>query len=139
MPEESTTPDLVEITRFIDAASRGDIDLLMSFFAPDAVWVGSLSGIGSLQGAAAIRSFLDDWIGSYQEFEIETEEVLDVGNGVMLSVSLQKGRPVGSTGYVQLRYATVAVWVGGMIERFTTYKDIDQARAAAERLAESRG
>ncbi len=139
MSEESTTPDLVEITRFNDAASRGDIDLLMSFFAPDAVWVGSLSGIGSLQGAAAIRSFLDDWIGSYQEFEIETEEVLDVGNGVMLSVSLQKGRPVGSTGYVQLRYATVVVWVGGMIERFTTYKDIDQARAAAERLAQGRG
>ncbi len=138
MSEESTTPDSVEIRRFIDAASRGDIDVLMGFFAPDAVWVGSLSGIGRREGAAAIRSFLEDWIGTFEDFEIETEEVHDLGNGVTLSASLQRGRPVGSTGYVQLRYAIVAVWVEGMIERFTTYPDIDAARAAAERLAEER-
>jgi hypothetical protein len=31
------------------------------------------------------------------------------------------------------------VWVQGMIERYAIYLDIDEARAAAERLAESRG
>jgi len=31
------------------------------------------------------------------------------------------------------------VWVEGMIERFTTYPDIDEARASAERLARERG
>jgi ketosteroid isomerase-like protein len=94
--------------------------------------------MGRREGAAAIRSFLEDWIGTFEDFEIETGEVHDLGDGVTLSASLQKGRSVGSTGYVQLRYAIVAVWVEGMIERFTTYPDIDEARAAAERLAEER-
>ena len=77
--------------------------------------------MGRREGAAAIRSILGDWIGTFEDFEIETEEVHDLGSSVTLGASLQKGRPVGSTGYVQLRYAIVAVCVEGMIERFTTY------------------
>ena len=49
------------------------------------------------------------------------------------------GRPVGSTGRVENRVVIVAVWEEGLIVRVTTYSDIDEARAAAERLAEERG
>jgi hypothetical protein len=37
---------------------------------------------------------------------------------------------------VTIRYAVINVWVEGLIERSTNYTDIDEARAAAERLAE---
>ena len=40
---------------------------------------------------------------------------------------------------MQPRYAIVAVWVEGLIVRIMNYTDIDEARGAAERLAESRG
>jgi len=63
---------------------------------------------------------------------------LDLGNGVTLEVNVQKGRPLGSTGEVHLRYAGVAVWVDARVKRFTAYTDIDEARAAAERLAAER-
>jgi hypothetical protein len=33
----------------------------------------------------------------------------------------------------------VVTWIDGLIERTTNYFDIDEARAAAERLAEERG
>ena len=37
MSEESTTPDLVELTRLaFEAVNQRDIDAVMSFFAPDA-------------------------------------------------------------------------------------------------------
>ena len=49
------------------------------------------------------------------------------------------GRLIGSTSRVEFRYATVAVWEEGLIVRVMGYTDIDQARAAAERLAGSRG
>ena len=65
--------------------------------------------------------------------------MLDLGSGVGFGVVMLKGRPVGSSGYVQLRYASVSEWVDGLIVRATFYIDIDEARAAAERLAESRG
>ena len=71
----------------------------------------------------------------YEDFEVEIEENLDLGSGVMLSVTRQRGRVAGSSGYVQMRYASVTEWRDGLIARVTPYPDIDEARAAAERLA----
>jgi ketosteroid isomerase-like protein len=139
MPEKSTTPDLVELVRSsLEAAKGRNFDAMLSHFAPDAVWEAAPLGV-SFEGVAAIRGFFEDWIGSYDEFEMEPEEVLDLGSGVVFSVSLQRGRPLASTGVVQVRSGFVAVLAGGMIEQVMVYPDIDEARAAAERLAESRG
>jgi len=35
-----------------------------------------------------------------------------------------------------MRFAAITTWVDGLIKRSTFYTDIDEARAAAERLAE---
>ena len=138
VPEESTTPDLVELVRRLDeAATRRDFDAVMSFYAPDAVYEGRASGM-TFEGRTAIRGFWEDVSASYEEFEWRSEETLDLGNGVVFGVTRASGRPVGSTGRVEVRVAIVAVWQEGLIERGTAYSDIDQARAAAERLAESR-
>ena len=140
MPEESTTPDLVELTHgAVKPGNSRDLDAATSFYASDAVLDASSVGLGTFEGLAAIRGFFEDWIGSYAEFEIEPEQVLDLGNGVAFTVVPQSGRPTGSTGRVQVRYATVLVWEEGVIVRCTNYIDIDEARAAAERLAEERG
>jgi ketosteroid isomerase-like protein len=143
MSDESTTPDLVELTRRVqEAGERGDWDAAMSFFAPGAVWDLSLIGLGMLQGRAAIRGFFEDWVGAYERLAFEADEVLDLGNGVGLRVATQRGRPAGSTagssGEVRQRLANVGLWVDGLIERVTSYQDIDEARAVAERLAEER-
>jgi hypothetical protein len=39
---------------------------------------------------------------------------------------------------VKLRYASAEKWRDGVVERITNYPDIEQARAAAERLAQER-
>jgi ketosteroid isomerase-like protein len=141
MPEESTTPDLVELGRdLFAAANRGDFDALLLRYAPDAVWdMNPLGGLGTFEGHAAIRGFWEDWYASYEELELELEESVDLGSGVGFNVVNQKGRPVGSSGEVRLRYALVSVWVDGLIVRLTNYASIHEARAAAERLAEERG
>ena len=139
MPEESTTPDLAERVRLLfAAASRRDLDTLMSFYAPDAVWETTLV---TLDGSAAIRERLEEWLGAFDELEFELEEILDLGNSVTLTVVNQRARPAGSSsgGYMQRQEALIGVWEQGMVTHATTYLDIDQARAAAERLAEERG
>ena len=55
----------------------------------------------------------------------------------MFAVFVQKGHPVGSRGEVQWRHAQVGEWAEGVLVRITVYADIDEARAAAERLAEA--
>ena len=70
MSRESTTPDLVERWRQMEEAFlRRDFDAGMSFFAPDAVWDASSAGIDRSEGATAIRSFLEEWLGAYEEYE----------------------------------------------------------------------
>ena len=140
MPEESTTPDPAELTRqHYEAANRRDFDALMSVYGPDPVWDTSPMGLGTYGDPAAIRGFFEDWIEAYEEWQIELDEILDLGAGVVFVVVRQNARLPGSTGYVQLHYAAVYVWAGDVLLRVTNYTDIDEARAAAERLAQERG
>jgi ketosteroid isomerase-like protein len=140
MSEEPPTHDLVELGRVLfEAANRRDFDALLLRYAPDAVWdMNPLGGLGTFDGHVAIRGFWEDWYASYEDLEVEPVEMLDLGSGVGFTVVVQIGRPVGSGGQVRLRYAIVSVWVEGLIVRLTNYTDIDQARAAAERLVEER-
>ena len=137
MSEESTTPDLVALARRpYEAFNRRDFDVMMSVYGPDTVFEMELV---VLHGSAAIRELYEEWSGGYEDFEVELEDTFDLGNGVTVAVALVRGRPGGSSGFVQLRFAAVATWHDSLIERITTYTDIDEARAAAERLAKERG
>ena len=142
MSDESTTPDVVELTRqAIDAMNRGDLDAAMSYAAPDIVLDGPPGhGVGTFERAAAMRGFLEDWVGAFEELEFAFEELFDVGNGVVFAAVSQKARPVGTTGYVRQREGWVWLWVEGLIATLATYPEaeIDEARAAAERLAQER-
>jgi hypothetical protein len=66
-------------------------------------------------------------------------DVLDLGNGVSLTVLDTTARPTGSSAVVQMRLANVSVRADGLIVRAISFRDIDDARAAAERLAQERG
>jgi ketosteroid isomerase-like protein len=139
MSEECTTPDLVELVHaFVEPAHRRDFNAAESFFARDAVWDLSPMGIGTFEGRVAIRRFLEDWFSSYEDLEIELQEMVDLGSGVVFVVNLLKGRLVGSTGETQMPQAWVQVWIAGKLVRQMSYLNIDEARAAAERLAKER-
>ena len=133
MPDESTTPDPVELTRrAFEAVNQRDIDAVMSFFAPDAVLDGRAAG-GLYEGRVAIRGFLDDWFGSFAELRMEVEEVVALDDGVLLAVVKQEGRPVGVDGQVHQREGWAIRWSAeGLLVRLTTATDIDEVRAAAE-------
>src|SRR5581483_8734054 len=92
--------------------------------------------LGVFEGPAAIRGFLDDWWGAFEEQRFDFEEVRDLGSGVVLAVVRQDARPTGSSAHVRAREAYVSEWVGEMVARVTVYLDIDAAHTSAERLAE---
>jgi ketosteroid isomerase-like protein len=139
MSEESKTRDRVELTRrFFEAASRRDFGPVMGVLAADAVWDTPQLGT-SFEGVAAIRRFFDDWTSAYDEHEFELEEILDLGKGVVFAVVRQDARLTGSAAHVRARPVFICEWVERTIARVTVYRDIDEARAAARRLAGSRG
>ena len=137
MAEESTTPELVELVRKqVEALNRGDLDGVMTNVTEDVVLDGRFEVV---EGRAAIRDFLDAWFGVYEELDFELEEVSHLGGGVVFAVVIQDGRLVGGDGHIRQREGWVYLCVGGSIARLTTRDGVDEARAAAERLAQERG
>jgi ketosteroid isomerase-like protein len=137
--EESKTPDPVELTRLaFEAANQGDIDVVMSFFAPNAVFDGR-GPEDPFEGRAAIRGMLDEWFDSFAEVRFEAGGFVVLDDGVVLAVVDQEGRPIGVDGQVHQQEGWAIWWsADGLMVRVTTHPDIDEARAAAERLAEER-
>jgi ketosteroid isomerase-like protein len=73
MSEESTTPDLVELTQgLVSALDRCDVAACVSFYAGDALFEAAL---GRFEGVAAIRGFLEDWLANYEGFTVTLDEV----------------------------------------------------------------
>lgn len=140
MPGTSSSPDLVERLRGLhEAIGRGDLQAVADGCAPDAVWDNSPSGLGTYEGQAAILGWFSDWFASFEQVSTRIEEAREVGRGVTFVLIVQQGRPRGGSGLVQARYASVATWRDGLVQRVTNYTDIEEARAGAERLAEKRG
>jgi ketosteroid isomerase-like protein len=140
MPDESTTPDVAElIRRSVEAVNERDYDRAMTVFAPGAVWDTSPIGLGAYEGREAVRKFFEDWIGTFEEWEVELEDLRDLGNGVVFYVQVHRARPPGGTGLLELRHGYTATSAHGLVEVVVVQADIDEARAAAERLAEERG
>jgi limonene-1,2-epoxide hydrolase len=85
MREESTTPNLaMRVRDLVETASRREWDAALRSWAPDAVWDASHRGVGKFEGVAAIRGLWREWSGAYDEWRIEIEEILELGNGVVL-------------------------------------------------------
>ena len=115
-----------------------DFDAVQNAYAPDALL--DIFQLGAtFEGHLAIRGFYEDWAATFPGWKQEVQEMLDLGDGVGFVVVAQAGHPGDSTGWVKQRYAAVATVAAGLIERQSNDDNADEARAAAEQLAEERG
>jgi ketosteroid isomerase-like protein len=142
MPEQSASPELLGLIQgSVDALNAGNLDAATAHYADDAVWQAAGDGLASgerFEGRAAIRAFFEEWIGTLEDATIDLEESRDLGHGVTFCRFVQRGRPFGSTGFIEFHYATVAIWADGLAQTDFGYTDADEARAAAEQLAKER-
>jgi ketosteroid isomerase-like protein len=138
MSEESTTPDLVELVREgFEAFERGDFDAAARFFTPDAVW--NMTGGETFEGIAAIRGFMEEFVSHFESFEVELEEIGDLGGEIVIAVNTMRGHVQGSAMEVRQRGLFIYEGKNGLAMRCTAFTDIDEGRVAAKRLAQQRG
>ena len=136
MPEESTTPDVVELTRYMfEAVNRRDFDAALALYVPHAYWRGT---VDDAEGLAAIRDLWVGYFSAFEELHVILDDVADIGNGVILVDSRHVGRLAGGATLAEER-AFVWEFVDGRVVKTTDYVSLADARAAAERLAEERG
>jgi SnoaL-like domain len=112
MDSDLETVGAIELTRrlFVSANSR-DFDAMMSFFGPLSVWDVNPWGLGTHTGLAAIRRFLEGWIGSFQEYRVVVEGLAELSHDVVLVTATQYAHAAQSPAILTLPYAPVVVWL----------------------------
>jgi ketosteroid isomerase-like protein len=114
-----------------EALNDRDIDAAMDALAEDAEWHESevLPDTGVYRGREAIRSFLTDFLASWERFNQTVEEVRQEGNRVLVLIHLEAtGR--GSAADVDARYAHLWTVSGGRGIRVDAFYDRDEALEA---------
>ena len=114
-----------------EALNNRDIDSAMDALAEDAEWHESevLPDTGVYRGRAEIRSFLTDFLASWERFDQTVEEVRREGDRVLVLIHLQAtGR--GSAADVDARYAHLWTVSEGRGIRVDAFYDRDEALEA---------
>jgi ketosteroid isomerase-like protein len=134
-PGSSTTPatsaDVQRVESSYEALNRGDIDGTVAVLHDDAKWVehSDLPEAGTYEGVATIRSFLEHYMESWEDFNQEIEDKIVRGPCVLLFIHLS-ARGTGSGIEVDSRYAHLWQLSEGGGARVDAYYDRDQALAA---------
>jgi ketosteroid isomerase-like protein len=120
-----------KIVASYESLNERDIDGAMEALAEDAEWHESevLPDTGIYRGREAIRSFLTEFLGSWERFHQTVEEVRQEDDRVLVMIRLEAtGR--GSAADVDARYAHLWTVAGDRGARVDAFYDRDEALAA---------
>jgi ketosteroid isomerase-like protein len=82
------------------------------------------------QGDHGFRTFLSAWTEPYDDWSMDTEQLLDAGGDQVVAVVMQRGRLRGSDSDVGLRYGIVYTVENGQVRRCQVYMTADEALEA---------
>ena len=82
------------------------------------------------EGAEEVRGFLEDWVGAWDDWELEVDELLDAGDKVVALVR-QHGRSKAAGMPVEMSFAQVWTVRDGKQTRMDMYSDREEALEAA--------
>jgi ketosteroid isomerase-like protein len=114
-----------------EAFGRGDTDAALGYFDPEVVVDASHRVDGRVgHGHAQLMSILGEWLGTWEDWAEDVEEIRSIGGGVLV-VTSQRGRGKGSGIEWEGRFAMVYEIRGDKITRWTIYDDLEEGFKAA--------
>jgi uncharacterized protein len=132
------TAENVEIVRaLLEEWNRGDVDALVDRATEDFEWHPAL--VESVEGEAfrghdGFREFLADWTSTWESWELEAEELRDLGDQVLVLTQVRaKGR--GSGLELDQPFAHLFELRDGLVCRGQTFFDRGEALALAKQRA----
>ena len=119
------------VRRLYEAFDRGEADVALTYFDPEVVMDASHRVDGRIgHGQRELISILTEWLGTWDDWREEIEEVRDLGDRVLVT-STQRGRGKGSGVEWENRFAMLYEVRRGKITRWTIYDDLREALEAA--------
>jgi ketosteroid isomerase-like protein len=123
--------DVEIVRRMYEAFHGGDADGALAYFDPEVVADHSRrlgGGIG--HGPEELRRIITEWVGTWEGFREEIEEIRDLGSLVFV-IATQHGRGKGSGVQVENHYALLYEVRGEKITWMATYPEPAEALEAA--------
>lgn len=122
------------VRRAFEAFNRAGLDALLEHFHPDLeydVTAGIGPYAGMYYGRATVRSFLADYLDSWEYVRMEPEDFIEVGEDHVVVLLRLQMRGKGSG--VEVEAQTTNVWTvrDGQALRIAVYNDKAEALAAA--------
>jgi uncharacterized protein len=120
----------------MEAWSRGDLDATMKLIDPGIVWrpVTAWPGLQpEYRGHAGVRRFWDAFREPWEEITLEADEIRELDDHRVLTISHFRGRGRASGVTTETRVHTVWTIENGKLVRFESFTDEQAALEAAER------
>ena len=125
----------VEILRNMAAAfNRGDLDAWSEGLADDIdhrAVEGALDDHGPIHGKDALRVYMEDWVGTFDNFRAEPVELIEAGEDKVIAVGRISGRAKLSGVETDLTYAALYTIRDGTVPRGREYWTKEEALEAA--------
>jgi ketosteroid isomerase-like protein len=126
---------LADLAAALDA---GDLDAALEYWADDVDYravEGALDDHGPIQGKAALRAYVQDWLDTFDQLTWEPLELIDSGDDTVVVVFRFSGRAKMSGVETDLTFASLYTFRDGKIVRGREYWTREEALEAA-RLSE---
>jgi ketosteroid isomerase-like protein len=125
----------VEIVREAAAAfNRRDLDAWLEYLADDIDYravEGALDDRGPIHGKDALRAYVDEGVGTFDDFRGEPLELIEAGEDKVIAVGRISGRAKLSGVETDLTYAALYTIRDGKVARGREYWTKEQALEAA--------
>jgi ketosteroid isomerase-like protein len=124
----------VEVVAKLHAEFERTRHAVPKFLAPDFVWdMSTFRGWpddAEYYGAEGFDRFLAAWVAPWDDWSLEIEDMVDMGDDEVLVLMRQGGIPKGAQARVELQYGTVYTLREGLITRARVYASPSEAREA---------
>jgi ketosteroid isomerase-like protein len=126
--------NLKVVRQMYKAFHSGDIDGALGHFDPNVLVDASKArpdNVAIGRGHERLMQIVTSWMTAWKDWREEIEQIRDLGNGMVLVLSVQRGRGKGSGIEVEARWAVVYELAAGVITSMRIYQRSDEALRAA--------
>lgn len=123
----------VEVVRSMyEAFHGGDGERALAYYDPEVVVDATIRVDGGTgHGREELAAIIGSWVGSFEEWNEEIEEIRDLGGGRVYVLATQRGRGAGAGIELEHRYSLLYEVRGDRIAAMTMYRDPAGALDAA--------